>query len=81
MKHNSNSIIQKGHKIINNSYINKRNGIINSLRRLTFKLKFTQKAFYQALYFTDLILSQNTEVKIDLTAICCLLIAGMDIDY
>ena len=73
---NSVSIIKKNHKINNSLYYSKRNGMINSLRRLCAKLKFSQKAFYHSIYYSDLILHENAEVKIDLTGIACLLIAG-----
>lgn len=73
---NSESLIPKGMKIKNYQYSNKRNGIINALRRLNNKQKFSQKAIYHAILYSDQILHNNTDVKIDLTAICCLLLAG-----
>ena len=72
----NNILLHRGKKTINSYYLIKRQITYAGLKRLTSKLKFTNKAFHMALYYTDLILLYNSDLKNDLTAICCLLLAG-----
>ena len=66
----------------NNKYIAKRYDIMKSLKLLTKKLNFSIKAYYQAIYYIDIILGLEDNkisipnLKVDLVAIACFLLAG-----
>ncbi len=76
LKRNKNPLLQKDEKISNSVYNHKRRSLINSIMRLNNKLDYSNKVHYLAIYYADLILLHNHDIKLDLTLLCCLLIAS-----
>ena len=75
---NKNSIPIVTQRKASSFYLQRRATTLSSLRRLTKKLGFTNKAYYQAMLYMDNILANNPTfiLKVDLAAISCLLLAG-----
>ena len=67
-------------KLINTNYINKRFNIIKNLQYVTNKLKYRRQTFFLALSYLDNIYSKASlvhDIKPELVALCCLIIAGI----
>jgi hypothetical protein len=58
-------------------FLHKRQDLIKNMKVICRKFRFRDQSFYLGVHYLDIILSNNTiEVKIELVALCCLILAG-----
>jgi hypothetical protein len=61
---------------LNSTYSNKRIVLIDFLKKLTEKYRYTEETYHMSVEYLDYILSKQSATKYDLTVISCFILAG-----